>query len=550
MKKIISIIIIAVLLVSCEDRFLRVNSDPNSTVPDEIIAADFNFITRFIAPTRNLTAGQTGEDLATDAFVRHVGTPTNFEGNRNNTTYFVVDGWNDNMFNAIYNSMMSPMHSLKKITSEEGYDLLTNWADLLQVFGLSRLTVYHGPLIYSEYGLPQDEFVYDSEKFLYEQFFEKLDKIQAVFKTYSGYSTVVSNPAYSAEAANMRKGDLTYDGDINKWMKMINSLRLRLAMRIVKVDAGWAKTEGEKAIADPAGLILANTNNFFHNITGVNQFWTFSETWNDSRMGAGMEEVLVGYKDPRIHKWFQPVPAAFKTAHPSYVFPGGSAFEYKGIASGSYIIAKDDRLSFSKGSTYWQSVRERMLLDASEVNFILAEAVLRGWDVTNAGNKTAEQYYEDGIRRSMERWEVTTAAVDAYLADNTSLPINYTDPVDSRNSYDTRQTLTIKWSDEGGDKNKQLERIMTQKWIACFNNANEIWSDHRRTGFPKLHYTPKNDSDATWGTIADDDFLKRMPYVQRERQNNPAYDRNSALLGAGGDKISTRLWIHPEGSNF
>ena len=540
MKKIISIIIIALLMISCEDRFLRVNSGADA-VPDDIVAADFSFMTRFVSPIRNLTVGQTGEDLATDTYVRQVGCPTNFEGNRNNTTYFIVDGWNDLMFNNQYNNVMSPLNALKKITSEQGYDLLTAWAELIQAFSLSRATVYYGPLIYSEYGEKQTEYVYDSEKFLYEQIFANLDAIQAVFRTYSTYSTTAGEPNFSIEAAQMGKGDLTYNGNIGKWLKMINSFRLRLAMRIVKADAAWAKREGEKAINDPAGLILANSDNFFRSSTGSIELWTMSESWNDTRMSAGHEEVLIGYKDPRLAKWWQPVAANFATLYPNYVFPDPN-FKFKGIASGSYITAKDDRIPYSKATTYWRDVRERMLLDASEVNFILAEAALRGWNVS----KTAGEYYEDGIRRSMERWGVTAAEITTYLADNTSKPLqNYIDPADSRNNYTSRMDITIKWEDGVGIGNEEkLERIMMQKWIACFNNANEIWSDHRRTGYPKLHFNPKNDSGETWGTIADNDFLKRMPYVQRERLNNPAYDRNSALLGSGGDKISTPLWIH------
>jgi hypothetical protein len=213
-----------------------------------------------------------------------------------------------------------------------------------------------------------------------------------------------------------------------------------------------------------------------------------------------------------------------------------------------------------------------MLLCASEVNFILAEAALRDWDLSGLqrvtvtystvaatlgdmtvtrvpiGSQSAGFFYEEGIRRSLERWNVAEADINAYVNNNTRMPLpHYIDPADERNNYTSRMTdpevYTIAWRDDVS-KEKQLERIMTQKWIALFNNANEIWSDHRRTGYPKLHFNLKNDSNEVWGTIGDDEFLKRMPFVQRERQNNPAWQTNSALLGSGGDRISTALWIH------
>jgi hypothetical protein len=187
-------------------------------------------------------------------------------------------------------------------------------------------------------------------------------------------------------------------------------------------------------------------------------------------------------------------------------------------------------------------------LQASEVNFALAEAMLRGWSGTNA-TKTAGEYYNDGVVASMTEWGVTADEAAAYLADDTSLPIDYVDPVDSRNSYASRQKLTIKW-DESATNEVKLERIMTQKWIASFTNANEVWSDHRRTGYPKLHYTPKNDSNATWGVIGAEDFLKRMPFVYAERMNNAAGIAEAVKKLGGPDLISTRLWIHPDKPNF
>ncbi|MDR2887592.1 MAG: SusD/RagB family nutrient-binding outer membrane lipoprotein, partial [Bacteroidales bacterium] len=328
--------------------------------------------------------------------------------------------------------------------------------------------------------------------------------------------------------------------------------------RISKVDPDLAKQEGEKAMNDPVGFILTNEDNFNHSLHGsVMPLWQICQSWNDTRMGAGMEEVLLGYNDPRLEKWFQRVPASVKIKKGEVdvevkldsLWADHPDKPYKGIASGSYIAAKDDRLNYSKVSTFFQTVNERKLLQAAEVNFALAEAKLRGWTGANA-TKTVGEYYEDGVRASMAEWNVTGAKADAYIADDTSLPINYVDPVDSQNSYETRQKLTIKW-DDAAEPEVKLERIMTQKWIASFTNANEIWSDHRRTGYPKLHYVPKNDSNELWGTIGREDFIKRMPFVLAERQNNAAgLVEATKKLGPGGDKISTRLWIHPEGPNF
>jgi hypothetical protein len=126
------------------------------------------------------------------------------------------------------------------------------------------------------------------------------------------------------------------------------------------------------------------------------------------------------------------------------------------------------------------------------------------------------------------------------------------------------RAYTIKWR-EDVEPEEKLERIMTQKWIAAFVNSNEMWSDFRRTGYPKLHYNPYNASVENFGIIAQDAdgktiaFNLRELFVDDERRNNAEGIKGTeAKMNPGGDKISTALWIHCKpgattvsyGSNF
>ena len=70
----------------------------------------------------------------------------------------------------------------------------------------------------------------------------------------------------------------------------------------------------------------------------------------------------------------------------------------------------------------------------------------------------------------------------------------------------------------------------------------EAWVDHRRTGYPKLPYNAKNDSSADWGVIAADDFIKRMPWPDSERNNNKDGVADATTKLGGPDNIATRLW--------
>ena len=555
MKKIISIIsvvILAVLINACsEDKFLRVNTDANA-MSIEDLKADLGFGTRFASLLNNLHAAQTGEDLTYDHYVRHMGTNTDFLGNSNNTTYTIEGGWNNQMWNTIYDNVMGPAHQIKKLAEDAELPLFYAWADLLQLYGLTKATVYYGPLIYSEYGILQDYYEYDTEKELYEQFFEKLDVLQAEFAKH------LNDPVTTGQLTKFDTS--TLKGDLAKWLQMINSLRLRLAVRISKADPITAKREGEKAMSDPVGLILTNANNFARSLNGGTALlWTMSESWNDTRMGAGLEEVLVGLKDPRAHAWFQPAEAA--------VIPAGRDAEwpYKGVSGGSFISSgKGQREAFSRVSNNFAQPNWniKMYIDAAEVNFALAEARLRGWS-GSIQNNTVQYYYEEGVKRSWEFWQdmqkggknghkmMEDYDVDAYLNDDTSMPLpNIVDVFDARNNYTSRMidpdAYTVKWNDGVGPERK-LERIILQKWIAAYNNANEVWSDHRRTGYPKLSFNRKNDKNTTVGVVEDNDFLKRMPFTATDKNVNLAFDPELQLpqskLG-GPDLINTPLWIH------
>ncbi|MFT4023467.1 MAG: SusD/RagB family nutrient-binding outer membrane lipoprotein, partial [Flavihumibacter sp.] len=136
-------------------------------------------------------------------------------------------------------------------------------------------------------------------------------------------------------------------------------------------------------------------------------------------------------------------------------------------------------------------------------------------------------------------------------ADATSKPINYVDPLDSRNNFTAVSAVTVAWND-ADSKELKLEKIITQKYINNFTNGLESWVDFRRTGYPKIPHVAKNDSSPDWGVIASDQWIKRMPFVTAERTSNANGVADAvAKMGTGAqDDIATRLWWDTGGSNF
>jgi len=155
------------------------------------------------------------------------------------------------------------------------------------------------------------------------------------------------------------------------------------------------------------------------------------------------------------------------------------------------LVAKDDHLPFSTISETFKNVGNRRLFAACETHFLKAEAALRGWE--NAGD--VKSNYENAIKASFAEWGAGGA--DEYLMDDTSLPLDYDDPVylGDINDFTNRIMVTVKWNETATNEVK-LEKIMTQKWISGYMNTVETWVDHRRTDYPKLPFNYQNDSNS------------------------------------------------------
>jgi len=93
--------------------------------------------------------------------------------------------------------------------------------------------------------------------------------------------------------------------------------------------------------------------------------------------------------------------------------------------------------------------------------------------------------FEEGIKLSMEQYGVDATAIQAYINNNTATPDGHAnDPRGSKYNYHRNTTVKIQWNAGGSDQN--LERIITQKWIAMYPMGLEAWAEYRRTGFPEL----------------------------------------------------------------
>jgi hypothetical protein len=512
-------------LGACTKDFERINTNPYGVSEDDL-KTDFRLIGEPFKQIQTSIYGvspgwvmQIQQNLQGDIWSGYMGVPGPFgNGGNNNSTYNLVDGWNVVMWGAAYGNypsapnlaVMPVVRRVEKLAGGEFRDFKA-WAQILKVLVMQRVSDVYGPIIYTKYGvINEDKSIdYDTQKDAYYAFFKDLDT-----------AVTILTPLANSPLTPFKRFDLTYDGTYKAWLKLANSLRLRLAIRISKIDPVKAKQEGEAALAHPAGVLSSETEDARVNIAPLaNPYNTYTNSYNDIRMGAPMESILTGYDDPRLAVYFQP----------SSAVPG----VYKGIRTG---IALPDKI-YADYSKLADMESKMQLMTAAEVWFLKAEAALRGW----AGAGNAADNYNMGVTTSFRQHKIDEP-VAPYLANNTGKALPYVDVKNAVNNVPAGDpnlsTVTIRW-EEGDAFERKLERIITQKWIAVFPDGQEAWSEFRRTGYPKLFPVVVNNSG---GKIPTATFIRRVNFVSSEYATNPkGVERAITLLG-GPDNGGTRLW--------
>ncbi len=462
---------------------------------------------------------QVQTNLNADLYSGFMGTGTNFKGGNDNNHHVQVGGWNDYAANTPYNFVLNPWLDVKKNTKDLNKDKdQYAVATILKVLAGSRLTETFGPVPYVHIG--EDVKVpFDCQSEIYNQFFLDLKEAVTIL-------TEVEDQNPNLDVDKLKPYDVsTLGGDYAQWIKLANTLRLRLAVRIAKVNATLAKTEAEAAVGHKYGLLESTT--FKVTVGGSGNWLSTISSWGDISFGAALCCYLNGYNDPRLAVYAKP--SAYNGA-------------YIGVLPGIDLTVSN-AANYQKFSQVLSSSYEAepsvQLLSKSESSFLRAEGVLNGW---NMGG-TAKQFYEDGITKSFSERNVTMPAT--YLTDNSSTEQPYIDPINPNNNFTSNSpgaaylsTITIAWN-EGASPENKLERIITQKYLAIFPDGQEAWTEFRRTGFPKLFPAPQYASNGTVSSYRP--YVQRLPYP-------PFFSSTAAssmALGVacmGGDDQYTKLW--------
>lgn len=361
------------------------------------------------------------------------------------------------------------------------------------------------------------------------------------FSAGQGYLQNVSNPTYDTqeaiyadlltelEAASLAldpagqsvSGEMLYAGDLVKWKRLGNSLLLRAAMRLSKVDAGKAAEYVTKAVS--GGVMASNADNAVirHNANFNNPI--------GSQLNGGqsafyyLTEDFVHYlkthDDPRLPAIAVRYIGATSGADQTEEVADRSVEAQIGMPQGYDNTTVSAAVAESGLASLWdysQLDRNRMadpqapsfLVTYAQTQLLLAEAAVRGWISDDAAT-----LYANGVRAHMEQLAsygagttIPDGAITAYLTAN---------PFDAGTA---------------------LEQINTQYWVASFLNGPEAFANFRRSGFPALTPNPYPGSD-----LQSEDFIRRITYPDAELNVNHEHVQQ-AITQQGPDILDTRVW--------
>lgn len=528
--KAFSVVAAALCGIACTSNFEEINKNPYGVTDDEmqrdgyIIRASLTGMANgVISPDVNTTQftecllGGTQGGYMADANAGFANTISNYNPTDNWTNVFMKS---DKVIPVIYTNYKQ----LHQVTDDP---VILAVGDIVKVAAMHRVTDTYGPIPYTKIG--QDGSIsvpYDSQEDVYKAMFNELD---------AAVEVLIPNRTNNFSSS----ADAIYGGKVDNWIKLANSLKLRLAMRISYANPELSKSMAESAVKNEVGVITSNDENarfsswgtdgnpikvaVEYNKVNIHEDGTSCGTSaGDSHVAADIICYMNGYNDPRRAAYFT------KSEWDEY--------EYVGMRRGIIIPAQGT--IGHKFSGFTLKVTDPVCwINAAEVAFLEAEAVaVFGYDMGGS----AKDFYEKGIELSFEQWDAGSAA--EYITDNSSVPETYTDPSGSNTYTETLSDITIAW-DENATVAQKQERIITQKWIANWLLGNEAWADWRRTGYPTLIPVSDNGNKSN-GIVDSRRGARRMAYPTNEAVSNAEnYQAALSTLLKGADNMNTRLWF-------
>lgn len=465
---------LAVCIGSCTSDFEKINTDPTLVTED------------IIKPSMLLTSVQK-YSVFSSYNLSIVAEYSGYYSNGASGSIFQNANWND-PFNEYYRNYLINTAEIIRLTAAD--PKLVNqhsMARIWKVWLYSQLTDLYGDVPYFEAVQKVENVInqpkYDAQQDIYKDLLTELKESAAALN---------ADPALPSFGA----ADILMQGNVDKWRRFANSLRLRLATRVRYADETLAKQHIAEVVGAP--LIDDNAFNVFLKTVDGSDTRNRNPLWNDpinsypQSVSFTVSETLKMLKDPRL---------------PIFLIPASDSVSgYRGRPIAVLPDEKNYTLenSASQQQFFREAVYPIMVMNAAEVSFLRAEAALAGYTTENA-----QALFTKGITQSLEQFKASAAATTAYLASAATV---------------------LKGSQE-----EKLEQIITQKFLANYFQINEGYAEFRRTGYPKIW--TGSDKGSTGGEIP-----RRLTYPLDEYSKNENSIKAAVQRLSKGDTYMSRIW--------
>ncbi len=463
---------------SCTEEFAEINTDPNNPVtispslllPNAIqVSVDryWGHSTRF--QRLNIDAAM--------CWIQHLA--RNIYINSEGDTYEIPITVSIGTWENLYNSSLVNLEQVIELAGPGGQYENVNYegiALVMRAFTFSYLADAFGPIPYSEAlkGAAEEPInspTYDSVEDVYAGVLEELK---------------LANEKLSVNGPRV-DGDIMFNGDVLRWKKFANSLRIKIANRQAAKKPAESRAIMQEILSSPATYPIFTGNDDYAeldhaNVIGSrNKMFDVFSTRSDWNISKTLVDKLLELEDDRISVYALPL----------------SDGTFVGLPNGLTDVAASSISASTIGQKFLEPDAPSILMTYSELMFILAEAALDG-DISG----DYMDYFEKAVSGSFEQHGL-------------AMPADY-----------IGRLGTI-------DK----ETLMTQKWIALFGQGIEAWTEYRRTGFPQM---PTPDPRAIF--VNEGVLPTRIEYPPSEYSLNMSNLEQGIQLLGGADNMRSKLW--------
>ena len=418
-------------------------------------------------------------------------------------SYAVATTGVNGRYNLFYNSVLPNLVEMRRLIAlkadKERFEQINAITYIPQVMMALKVSDMNGSIPYTEANKGRDDAKYspkyDTQETLYTVWLKELSDAITVLQKNSANQVTFGN------------NDVFFRGDVTKWIKLANSLKLRIAARYQNQDPAKATQIFKEVMADAVGPISSNADQLVHSnpsyypfgIDGYNidiysrhfavgTMINFMKSSGDPRLGIYYDKnsLLGSFKDT-LAKYNRTLPAWVDTNDPLVMYQGGPAdFQslpaistyfvnpFNGGGSNRYqLISTVNRKFFAPTVDRGSGTHVDVLFSHAEVCFLIAEFIQKGYGTGFNTKGTAAEWYNKGVRAS------ATSMNDIAVAAGSTSYSNINAMVDTHLA-----NAKVKL-----DGNNDLEKIYIQSLLNLYREPNEAFTLIRRTGYPKFNST-------------------------------------------------------------